>query len=175
MAKPLHDNVCNESVYKRLYNTLSVEIHDFLYYKYGANGNPADKTQEAFIKLWENCAKVNPQRARAFLYQVARNLTLNDLKHQQVVLKHQSHNSAKGIDTQDPESVLRQKEYYLKYQQVLASLSEEQRLAFTLSKIEGKKHEEIAQLLGVTKKVVEYRIYSAFAILKKELENFKTK
>ena len=58
--------------------------------------------------------------------------------------------------------------------QVAPSLTEEQRVAFTLSKIEGKKQAEIAEILGVTKKVVEYRIYSAFAILKKELENFRT-
>ena len=68
---------------------------------------------------------------------------------------------------------MRTQEYYERYQQVLASLTEEQRVAFTLSKIEGKKQAEIAEILGVTKKVVEYRIYSAFAILKKELENFR--
>jgi RNA polymerase sigma-70 factor (ECF subfamily) len=63
----------------------------------------------------------------------------------------------------------------VKYQKVLTKLSEEQRVAFLLNKVEGKKHEEIAQQLGVTRKVVEYRIYSAFNILKNELENFYIK
>ena len=62
-----------------------------------------------------------------------------------------------------------------KYKNVLASLKEEQRVAFLLNKVEGKKHSEIAEMLGVTQKVVEYRIYTAFNILKKELENFKIK
>jgi RNA polymerase sigma-70 factor (ECF subfamily) len=44
-----------------------------------------------------------------------------------------------------------------------------------MSKAEGKKHAEISELLGVTQKVVEYRIYSAFKILKTELEGFKLK
>jgi len=44
-----------------------------------------------------------------------------------------------------------------------------------LSKIEGKKHREIAELLGVTQKVVEYRIYSAFDALKSQLKNFNIK
>ena len=70
---------------------------------------------------------------------------------------------------------MRSAEYYERYKQVLASLTEEQRVAFTLSRIEGKKQAEIAELLGVTKKVVEYRIYSAFAVLKEQLENFRTK
>lgn len=174
MSKPLHNNVCEKSIYERLYTKLSREIHDFLYYKYGAASNPEDKTQEAFIKLWENCKKVSPDQARAFLYQVARNMSLNELKHQKVVLKHRETVTNK-VEHESPEAILRTKEYYQRYQAVLESMKEEQRVAFTLSKIEGLKQEEIANRLGVTKKVVEYRIYSAFAILKKELENFKTK
>ena len=58
---------------------------------------------------------------------------------------------------------------------MLGNLNEEQRVAFLLNKVEGKKHSEIAELLGVTQKVVEYRIYSAFNILKKEFEGFKIK
>ena len=70
---------------------------------------------------------------------------------------------------------MEQDQYYQKYQQALANLSEEQRTAFMLSKVEKKKHKEIAEMLGVTQKVVEYRIYSAFDQLKKELENFRIK
>ena len=44
-----------------------------------------------------------------------------------------------------------------------------------MSKIEGKKQQEIADMLGVTKKMVEYRIYSAFNILKEEIKGFKLK
>ena len=58
---------------------------------------------------------------------------------------------------------------------LVTHVTEEQRVAFLLNKVEGKKHAEIAELLGVTRKVVEYRIYSAFNILKKELEAFKIK
>ena len=57
----------------------------------------------------------------------------------------------------------------------LSKLSEDQRVSFLLNKAEGKKHSEIAELLGVTKKVVEYRIYTAFKILKDELEGFNLK
>ena len=59
------------------------------------------------------------------------------------------------------------------YEKVLSSLKPEQREAFMLSKIEGKTHQQIAELIGVTKKVVEHRIYAAFAILSAQLEDFK--
>lgn len=174
MTKSLHKDVCEKSVYARIYENYCKDVHNFLYYKFGASADPADKTQEAFIKLWENCKKVSPDKAKAFLFRTASNMMLNDIKHQKVVLKHRQE-QPKNYSSEDPEYLLRQKEYYQRYQEVLASLTDEQRIAFTLSKIEGKKQAEIAEMLGVTKKVVEYRIYSAFAILKKELENFKVK
>ena len=157
MSKELHEDICKEYVFEGIYTKYSRELHDYLFYKYGEGIDPSDKAQEAFIKLWEHCKKVQINTARAFLYKVANNLTLNALKHQKVVLRYQ------------------QVQYLLKYQKVLAKLSEEQRVAFLLNKVEGKKHEEIAQQLGVTRKVVEYRIYSAFNILRSELENFYIK
>lgn len=174
MKKDLHANVCNETIYANLYKKYSKNLHDFLYYKYGENLNPGDKAQEAFIKLWENCKKVTSEKAKSFLYTVANNLMLNEYKHQKVVLKYKSE-APKDYTNETPEFLLEKEEYYKKYQNALAKLSEEQRSAFMLNKVEGKKHEEIAQLLGVTRKVVEYRIYSAFNQLKKELENFKIK
>ncbi|WP_372974457.1 RNA polymerase sigma factor [Muriicola sp.] len=174
MTKELQENVCREETFKRLHEKYATELHNYLYYKYGETCNPDDKTQEAFIKLWENCKKVVLSKARAFLYKVANNNVLNDIKHHKVVLRYRSEKPA-DITREDPEFLMQKEEYFRKYQQVLAKLTEEQRVAFLLNKVEGKKHEEIAELLGVTRKVVEYRIYSAFGILKEELENFRIK
>ncbi|WP_370003422.1 RNA polymerase sigma factor, partial [Winogradskyella sp.] len=172
--KNLSENICEEAVFERIYNKYSDDVHNFLYYKYGAKYNPKDKTQEAFIKLWDNCKKVPFAKARSFLLTVANNMMLNEIKHQKVVLKHQK-TKPQHYTNETPEFVLEQEQYLERYNKVLANLKEEQRVAFLLSKAEGKKHSEIAEMLGVTQKVVEYRIYSAFNILKKELKNFKIK
>ena len=157
-----------------MYNKYAKELHDYLYYKYGERLDPNDKAQEAFVKLWENCKKVKPGSARAFLYKVANNMMLNELKHQKVVLKYQKE-KPKSHTNENPEFLLEKEEYLKRYQAALARLTEEQRVAFLLNKVEGKKHEEIATMLGVTRKVVEYRIYSAFDALKKALDGFKIK
>ena len=174
LKKDLHQNICEDSVFKGLYERLADGLHDYLYYKYGERLAPTDKTQEAFIKLWENCKKVTPAKAKSFLYTVANNLMLNEVKHQKVVLKYQKE-KPNELTNESPEFLLEKEEYFKKYQDVLASLTEEQRTAFLLNKAEGKKHEEIAELLGVTRKVVEYRIYSAFKVLTTELEGFNIK
>ena len=87
------------------------------------------------------------------------------LKHQQI--------KPKDYTSESPEHILEQDQFYQKYQNALSKLTEEQRTAFLLNKVEGKKHIEIAEMLGITKKVVEYRIYSAFKIIKEHIKEFK--
>lgn len=174
MQKDLNDNICEERIFERIYNTYAKDLHDFLYYKYGAHLNPNDKAQDAFIKLWDNCKNVTFAKAKSYLFTVANNMMLNEVKHQKVVLKYTQDNH-KQYTNENPEFVLEKEEFYAQYKNALERLSEEQRVAFLLNKADGKKHSEIAEILGVTQKVVEYRIYSAFNILKKELEGFKLK
>lgn len=174
MPKELNDNICEDAVFESIYNKYAQDLQNFLYYKFGEQYNPADKAQDAFIKLWNNCQKVTLSKAKSFLFTVANNMMLNDIKHQKVVLKYHLEKS-KHYTNESPEFILEKEQFLQQYQKVLENLSEEQRIAFLLNKVEGKKHGEIADLLGVTQKVVEYRIYSAFNILKKELEGFKIK
>ena len=174
MPKEFEDNICESSVFERIYNKYANDLHDFLYYKYGEQFHPNDKTQEAFIKLWDNCKKVTLSKAKSFLFTVANNLVLNEIKHQKVVLRHQQ-TKPNDHSNESPEFILEQQEYFQAYQNALANLTEEQRVAFLLNKVEGKSHKEIAEYLGVTRKVVEYRIYTAFKILKTDLEGFNIK
>lgn len=174
MAKELHKNICEESVFSGIYNKYSKDLYDFLYYKYGEKFNPEDKAQEAFVTLWNQCKQITLSKAKSYLFTVANNMMLNEIKHQKVVLKH-AELKLRRQSVETPQFVLEEKEYLERYQKVLSKIPEDQRVAFMLSKVEGKKHAEIAEMLGVTKKVVEYRIYSAFDTLKKELEHFKIK
>ena len=51
----------------------------------------------------------------------------------------------------------------------MAKLPEGQRIAFMLNRVEGKKHQEIADILGLSKKAVEKRIYTALKTLRKDI------
>jgi RNA polymerase sigma-70 factor (ECF subfamily) len=99
---------------------------------------------------------------------------LNEVKHQKVVLKHQQI-KPKDYTNETPEFVLRKKEFLIRYETALSNLKEEERVTFLLSKVDGKTHNEIAELLDITKKVAEHRIYAAFNKLKDQLEELKGK
>lgn len=165
--KPEKDT-CKEEIFDFIFRTHSQDLYNFLYYKYGSDNNPQDLVQEAFTKLWENCHKVAPEKARAFLFTVANNLMLNELSKKKTVLNYRKLGS-KVHSIETPEYLMEEKEYLSKLQEAIESLPEGQRVAFLLNRVEGKKHQEIAEMLGISRKGVEKRIYSALATLKKKL------
>jgi RNA polymerase sigma-70 factor (ECF subfamily) len=169
-AKPLFENTCEKTVFSKLHERYAIDLHDFIYYKFGEHYNPKDKVQEAFMKLWENCKKISPDKAKSYLFSVANNTTLNTIKHRKVVLKYETDASKSTSNNQDPQFLLEEKEYLSKYQKALSKLTEEKRVAFMLNRVEGKKHKEIAELLGISRKAVEKRIYSALKQLRQDID-----
>lgn len=81
------EKICDEKVFNELFKLHSKDLYKFLYYKYGSDNNPADLVQEAFIKLWNHCHKVLPEKARSFLFTVANNQMLNELAKKKDCLK----------------------------------------------------------------------------------------
>ncbi|MFD2550208.1 RNA polymerase sigma factor [Bizionia sediminis] len=169
MSEELHKDICNEQLFSKLFKTHAKNLHNFLYYKFGAHLNPQDQVQEAFVTLWKNCKNVKPSKARSYLFTVANNLMLNAVAHQKVVLKFQE-TKPKSTTNETPEFLLEEREYLSKLEKALSNLSEAQRVAFLLNRIEGKKHKEIAALLGISTKAVEKRIYSALKQLRQDIE-----
>jgi len=170
MLKALHTDICKEHVFSKIFNSLSDDVYKFLRYKYGDGLDPRDKVQEAFIKLWDNCKNISPEKAKSFLFTTANNMMLNEYKHQKVVLKHQEANPNNDSTNESPEFLMEESEYMQKYQRALAKLTEAQRVAFLMNRVEGKKHKEIAEILGISRKGVEKRIYTALAKLRTEIE-----
>jgi len=169
MSKELYDNICEEHLFSSIFNKYSKSLHDFLYYKYGDLLNPKVKVQEAFIKLWQNCAKVSPDKAKSFVFTTANNLMLNEVAHQKVVLKY-AQTKPKHYTNENPEFLMQEDEYHKKLQTALSNLTEAQRTAFLMNRIEGKKFKEIARLLDISTKAVEKRIYGALDKLRKDIK-----
>lgn len=166
----LNKDCCSETVFSKLHRDHAKNLHDFIYYKFGEQHNPKDKVQQAFLKLWENCKDVTPEKAKSYLFSVANNTTLNVIKHKKVVLKYELKTPQKQSDNQDPQFLMEEKEYMAKYQKALSNLTEEKRVTFLLNRVEGKKHKEIAEMLGISRKAVEKRIYTALDELRKEID-----
>ncbi|MCK5103709.1 MAG: sigma-70 family RNA polymerase sigma factor [Cyclobacteriaceae bacterium] len=161
-------SICDEKLFNELFSTHSKDLHDFLYYKFGGEHNPKDIVQEAFLKLWDNCHKVAFGKVRSFLFTVANNQMLNELSKKKTVLTY-AQQKPKQHTIESPEYIMEENEYMNKLQSAIENLTEEQRVAFLLNRVEGKKHKEIAALLEISRKAVEKRIYTALKKLRDQV------
>lgn len=163
-----HQDVCKESTYSALFNANSKTIFNYIYYKFGNEEKAHDAVQEAFVKLWENCAKISPEKAKSYLYTVANNLYLNVIKAEKVRLKY----ADKTLKTtnESPEFIMEENEFKTKLDQALNDLPENQRSTFLLNRIDGKKYAEIAEMEGVSIKAIEKRMHLALKSLREKID-----
>ena len=162
------DNVCEEQVYSELFKTNSKTVFNSIYYKFGNEEKAYDVVQEAFIKLWENCQKVSPEKAAGYVYTVANNLYLNIIKAEKVRLKYTD--KKPGQTHESPEFLMEEKEYKDKLDRALNSLPENQRITFLLNRIDGKKYAEIAEMEAVSVKKKEQRMHLALKTLREQID-----
>ena len=164
--KAMSDNVCQEQVFQSIFMTQAERLRNFLYYKTGNLQQAEDLMQDAFSKLWENCAKVVKDKAKSFLFTVANNLFLNQVAHQKVVLKfeNQGHSQTTNIN---PQFLLEEQEFKQKLENAISALPEGQRIVFLMNRIDKKKYREIAEELGLSVKAVEKRMHLALSALRK--------
>ena len=159
--------LCEEETFSQVFNTYATTLYNFLYYKSGDQELSRDLMQEAFMKLWQNCAEVALDTAKGYVFMIAKNKLLNQFEHQKVKLKFKAQANTNKIDKEDPEYLLRVKEYKLSLEMAISELPEKQRVVFLMSRVDKKTYKEIAQLLGISKQAVEKRIYSALNTLRR--------
>ncbi|BFP41959.1 RNA polymerase sigma-70 factor [Flavobacteriaceae bacterium GF1] len=162
-------NVCEEHIFSSIFKDNSKTVFNYIYYKFGNEEKASDAVQEAFVKLWENCTKVSPEKAKSYLYTVANNLYLNVIKAEKVRLKYADLHS-NSINRESPEYVLEEKQFQKKLDDALNALPENQRTTFLLNRIDGKKYSEIAEMEGVSVKAIEKRMHLALKTLREQID-----
>lgn len=162
-------NVCEDHVFSKVFKTHSKTVFNYIFYKFGNEEKAHDAVQEAFVKLWQNCAKVSPDKAKSYVYTVANNLYLNVIKAEKVRLKHADRH-VKDRTIESPEFLLEEKEYKDKLDNALNALPENQRTTFLLNRIDGKKYVEIAEMEGVSVKAIEKRMHLALKSLREHID-----
>jgi RNA polymerase sigma-70 factor (family 1) len=165
--------ICKEAVFSDFFKTHAKALRNYLLYKFGNQDQAEDMTQEAFIKLWQNCKDVPIEKAKSYIYTLANNASLNVIAHEKVKLNYK--NTASHLDrtNESPEFILEETQFKDKLLNAIDKLNETQRVAFLMHRIDGKKYAQIAEELNISIKAVEKRIHLALLELRKEFENFK--
>jgi len=158
----------SELEYKQVFDDYYESIRSFVYFKAGDAGLAEDIAQDTFFKLWETRDRIALSTVKSYLYTIAGNLTINQLKRQQ--LKYKLHQQVKpATDIKDPHYLAEMKEYEEKLNGVINGMTEASREVFLMNRMEGLKYREIAERLGITVKAVEKRMSKALTYVKQNL------
>ncbi len=163
-------NLCDEKLYKKVFDTYAKDLKRFLYFKFNDFDTAEDILQETFLKLWKNCKKVSYSKVKSYLFTLANNAFLDVKKHEKIVREY-SNSYIEKQKTHSPEYLMIEQEFLEKVEKAIAELPEKQREVFVMSKIEKMKYKEIAEKLGIGVKAVEKRMRNALINFKEKIDH----
>lgn len=162
----------NEAPLKELFDFYYPRLYNFSKSFLKIEDQIDDILQEVFIKIWQNRKRIRSAATfNSFIFTITRNLLLNELRSQ--VNNEKTKDEIRNLSIAGEYSSMRQIEYRdlkEKVEVIVNELPARQKEIFTLSRIEGLSHKEIAEKLGIKTKTVEYHITHSVRYLKERLK-----
>lgn len=158
----------DSAAFKILYYRYYKPLYRFAWYRLHSTELIRDLLQELFFKVWMNRNQLDPERSiKAYLYKSLTNLIINHLK------LHSSHSVSFDNITELTTGKEDNPDMMIDIQNLLNHLPEKLKMVFMLSRVEGYKYNEIAEICGISIKAVEKRMSTAFDILRKFFQEMK--
>lgn len=130
-----------------------------------------DVVQEVLLRLWAGRNEWTPTaRLRGFLYQITRNLSLNELARAEVRQRWARHSGDKARSAvPTPLQVVERTELQECLETVLEELAPRRREVFVLSRYHGFTYREIAEIMDVSPQTVANQMSSALGQIREGL------
>lgn len=130
-----------------------------------------DLVQDVFVKLYEQKERLQFHSSlKAFLYQSVRNRCIDMIRSSKTREKHHVEIKAgaelEGLNSED---LMLQSELEEKIYHSIGQLPEQCQIIFRMNRFEGKKNQEIAEELNISKRTVETQISKALKRLREDI------
>ncbi len=149
--------------FEQLYYRYFPELIRFALRRVRSTDIARDLVQDLFMRVWGARHRLDPERSvKAYLYHALNNLIINQgkLRSSQTVSLEQEGTEVRAGDD-------RAMEFRIDIQNALDRLPEKLKTVYTLSRFEGFKYAEIAEICNISEKTVEKRMSQAFSFLSK--------
>ncbi len=129
--------------------------------------------QNVFIKVWENRAALDAnQSISAYLFKIAKNLTLNEVKRRLCRDVYINYLQDKDNPPYDLNKEIAYNEFAAYLYKCIDSLPERRREIFLLNRHEGLTYKQIAEKLGISENTVDKQIRNSLDYLRGQLKNY---
>jgi RNA polymerase sigma-70 factor (ECF subfamily) len=172
------------AAFARVFHTHAPALYGFAHAIVRSREEARDIVQGAFGRAWEG-GRGWPSEGKlvAYLYRIVRNEALMLLRHARV--EHRWRGTQPGREAADgasadarsadpyvapaPDELVHQAELRVAVRRAVDALPERTRLVVVLSRFTDLPHAEIARVLGITVKGVEWHLHRAFTMLRAQL------
>ncbi len=163
----------DRTAFEQLYRRYRERLYPFLMRYTGDAATAQDLFQETFLRVFRDRARYEPRAAfSTWLFTIARNLFLDSVKRTgtpQKFLEREAVSRAAPDPSPGPLETLEQREADAMLRRAVASLEEQDRAILLLSRFEGLRYGEIAEILGISEGAVKVRAHRALQALRRAL------
>ncbi|MDR2914963.1 MAG: RNA polymerase sigma-70 factor [Tannerella sp.] len=148
------------------------KVKAFIFSYIKSEDDAEELTEDLFVNLWENRRSIDTSKSfNSYLHTIARNMSLNFLKHKYVHDTYLNHYQSSGFNYSSEEDYIA-KELGLLIDDVVEKMPEQRKQIYTLSRNEGLSNGEIAEQLNTTKRNVESQLSLALKEIRKAISSF---
>lgn len=140
-----------------LYAGHARDVYRFALYLSGDAAVAQDITSEVFLRVWMSSEPVRVSSVRSWLFVIARNLYLHELRH----IRRRRPLDAEMVSTHSVEASAAVKEEFARVRQAMGHLPEVDRSALVLRVVEGLPYEEVAAILHISKAAAKVKVHRA--------------
>jgi len=158
-------DICEKQVFKQVFDNWNISIQRFLISRGLGGDDAADLMQDCFVRLWNNCSKVKFEQAGPYLLTLAKNISIDHFRKQQVRLKYKNQISDL-TEKQDGQFLLEESEFKEKLEKAIDTMPPLSKEVFSMHRFNSMSYKEIANALKISVKAVEKRMHKALKSLR---------
>lgn len=154
----------DHSAFKSLYYRYFPALFRFAWYRLHSADTAGDLIQELFFKIWIKRHNLKPDKSiKAYLYKSLNNLIINHSKLSFTKTGSIEDMKAGGSFINE----INNQDLKIDLEREIQKLPEKIKTVYILSRVEGYKYSEIAEICSISIKAVEKRMSKAFNILRR--------